>query len=69
MTEEAHSQMGKYCPSHDQVTVMRERKREGGWWWWNLPLRDQKRERLVTKATGEQGMKKWGFTTAAENCF
>lgn len=65
MTEYAHSQMGKHCPSHDQVTVTRERKRGG----WNLPPRDQKRERLVAKATGKKGMKKWSFTTAAENCF
>lgn len=60
--------MGKRCLSHDQVTVVREREggRRGKW---NLLLRDQKRERLVTEATGEQGMKKWGFTTAVENCF
>lgn len=51
----AHSKVGKHCPSHDQVTVTRERKKGGGW---NLPLRDQKRERLVTKATEEKGMKK-----------
>lgn len=30
MTECAHSQMGKHCPSHDQVTVTWERKKEGG---------------------------------------
>lgn len=54
MTEYAHSQMGKHCPSHDQVTVTREWKRGE----WNLPPRDQKRERLVVKATGKKGMKK-----------
>ena len=68
MTEAAHLRVGKHCLRHDQVTVVREREREGGRRGkWNLLVRDQKRERLVTEATGEQGMKKWGFTTAVEN--
>jgi hypothetical protein len=43
MTDYVHSQIGLHCPSHDQVTVTRERETGGR----NLPPRDQKRKRLL----------------------